>query len=383
MKNQVAIIGVGQTKYEIHKPHQILDEIIFEAAAKALADAGISRQDVDCITIAAQDQIDGRPISSMLEACPAGAYLKDEIKVTEEGSYAAILGCMRILSGIFDTTLVVSWSKCSETPVDKVGNYTADPFFSRPTGLNFITAEAIMITRYQKTYGLPQRSAAKITVKNRKNALKNELACYRKPIYEEEVLESKVISWPLRQLDVAPYCDGACALVLASEKKAKQLSSFPVWILGMGWSTETYYLGERELISLRSLEKAGRMAYDMAGITDPFKSLDVAEISDHSNYRELLAYEALGFCEKGRSARLIDEGNTEISGELPVNPSGGILSGNPFVAAGLVRLAEVTLQVRGDAGAQQVDKVKTGLAHGSYGFAGQGNSVFILGKDPS
>ncbi len=225
MKSQVAIIGIGQTKYETQKPHQILDEIIFEAASKALADAGLRRQDMDCITIAAGDQIDGRPISSMLEACPAGAYLKDEIKVTEEGSYAAILGCMRILSGIFDTTLVVSWGKCSETPVEKVTHYSAEPFFSRPMGLNYITAEAMMITRYQKTYGLPHRAAARITVKNRRNALNNELACYRKPIYEEEVLESRVISWPLRQLDVAPYCDGACALVLASEKKAKQLSS--------------------------------------------------------------------------------------------------------------------------------------------------------------
>jgi acetyl-CoA C-acetyltransferase len=379
VKNQVAIVGVGQTSYESRKPEQILDEMVFEVASKALADAGITREQVDSITIAAGDQIDGRPISSMLEACPAGAYLKDEIKVTEEGSYAAILGTLRILSGIFETALVVSWSKCSETPVTQVTNYSADPFFNRPFGLNYITAEAIMLSKYQKEYGLPERGAANVVVKNRKNALKNQLACYRKPVYEKEILESKVISWPLKQMDVAPLCDGACAIVLASARKAREMTKKPVWIKGMGWATETYYVGERDLVGMSSLEKAAKKAYSLAEISTPLESLDVAEINDISDYRELLAYEALGFCEKGKSETLIKEGITEIDGKLPVNPSGGNLAGNLFFAAGLVRLAEASLQVRGDAASHQVPGVALALAQGSYGFAGQGNSVFILG----
>jgi acetyl-CoA C-acetyltransferase len=380
VKDQIAIVGVGQTSYESQKPDQILDEIVFEAASKALADAGLTRIQVDSITIAAGDQIDGRPISSMLEACPAGAYLKDEIKVTEEGSYAAILAGLRILSSVFDTALVVSWSKCSETQVTQVTGYSADPFFSRQCCLNYITAEAIMLSKYQKEYSLPKRAAAKVVVKNRKNAVKNPLACYRKPVYEEEILESKVVSWPLREMDVAPLCDGACAMVLASAKKAREMTDKPVWIKGMGWATETYYLGERDLISMISLEKAAQKAYALAGISNPLESFDVAEINDTFSYRELMAYEALGFCEKGKSARLIEEGIIEMDGKLPVNPSGGGLSGNPFFAAGLVRLAEAALQVRGDAGSHQVHGATTALAQGSYGFAGQGNSVFILGK---
>jgi acetyl-CoA C-acetyltransferase len=380
MKNQVAIVGVGQTRYEKQKPDQILDEIVFDAASKALEDAGLTREEVDCITIAAGDQIDGRPISSMLEACPAGAYLKDEIKVTEEGSYAAILATMRILSGLFDTSLVVSWSKCSETPVTQITGYSADPFFHRPCGLNYITAEAIQLSKYQKEYGLPAHAAAKVVVKNRKNALKNPLACYRKPVYEEEILNSDVVSWPLRAMDVAPLCDGACAIVLASTKKAKEMTNNPVWIKGMGWATETYYLGERDLIGMTSLEKAAQKAYNLAGIANPLESLDVAEIDDTFSYSELMAYEALGLCERGKSGSLIEEGITEIDGQLPVNPSGGALSGNPFFAAGLVRLAEAALQVRGDAGDHQIDGVQMALAHGSYGFCGQGNSVIILGN---
>ena len=380
MKDQVAIIGLGQTSYDVQKPDQILDEIVFEAASKALTDAGMTRQEVDSITIAAGDQIDGRPISSMLEACPAGAYLKDEIKVTEEGSYAAILASLRILSGVFDTSLVVSWSKCSETSVTQVTGYSADPFFHRPCGLNYITAEAMLLSKYMKKYGLPKRAAAKVVVKNRKNALKNALACYRKPVYPEEVFESKVVSWPIRAMDVAPLCDGACAMVLASARKAKEMSNKPVWIRGMGWTTDTYYIGERDLTGIGSLERAAQKAYAIAGITSPLESLDLAEIDDTFSYGELMAYEALGFCERGASESFFEEGISEMEGKLPVNTSGGSLSGNPFFAAGLVRLAEAARQIRGDAGDHQVPGVRTALAHGSYGFCGQGNSVFILGS---
>jgi acetyl-CoA C-acetyltransferase len=274
----------------------------------------------------------------------------------------------------------VSWSKCSETFVTQVTGYSADPFFHRACSLNYITAEAIALSRYRSEYGLPAAAAAKVVAKNRENALRNPFACYRKPIYEEEVMESGFVSWPLRAMDVAPLCDGACALVLASAEKARELTDRPVWIKGMGWAAESYYLGERSLSCLTSLEKAARRAYAMAGITVPMDSLDVAEISDPFSYRELMSYEALGFCGKGRAHTLVEEGVTRVGGELPVNPSGGALSGNPSLAAGLVRLAEAALQVRGDAGGRQIPDVRLALASGSYGFCGQGNSVFILGN---
>ncbi|MDY6852793.1 MAG: thiolase family protein, partial [Thermodesulfobacteriota bacterium] len=162
-------------------------------------------------------------------------------------------------------------------------------------------------------------------------------------------------------------------------KKARELSDKPVWIKGMGWAAENYELGAREMTAMKSLREAAKKAYGLAGITKPLESLDVAEICDTFSYRELMSYEALGFCESGKSAALIEEGVTEMNGRLPVNPSGGALSGNPFKANGLVRLTEAALQVRGDAGDHQVDGARTALAHGSYGFSGQGNSVIIVG----
>jgi acetyl-CoA C-acetyltransferase len=168
-------------------------------------------------------------------------------------------------------------------------------------------------------------------------------------------------------------------MVLASAEKAKSITDKPVWILGMGWATDTYYMGERDLSFMDSLHIASTSAYSAANIKNPLDSIDVAEISDHSSYRELMAYEALGFCEKGRAAEMMEEGTTAFEGKLPVNASGGALSGSPFFAVGLIRLAEAAIQIRGDAGEHQIKGAKVALAQGSYGFCGQGNSVFILG----
>jgi acetyl-CoA C-acetyltransferase len=264
--------------------------------------------------------------------------------------------------------------------VTRVSNYGAEPFFHRPFGLNYITTTGFMVNAYRAKYGLPEMAAAKVVVKNRGNALNNPLACYQTPVSTEEVLSSRIVAWPVRAMDMAPLCDGACALVLASEERARGMVQPPVWIQGMGWATETYYLGERDLSRLTSLEVAARRAYAMAGVTNPLRELDVAEIHDIADYHELMAYEALGLCPWGQAARLMEEGVTEMGGRLPVNPSGGALSGSPFFATGLVRLAEAALQVRGDAGRRQVKGAKRALAHGSYGFCGQGNSVFILGE---
>ncbi len=118
----------------------------------------------------------------------------------------------------------------------------------------------------------------------------------------------------------------------------------------------------------------------MAGITNPKKEIDVAELTEPYAFQELLWYEGLGFCEPGEGGKLMDSGATQMNGDIPVNPSGGVLAMNPYVSRGLYRLAEVALQIKGQAGERQLDKeVKTGLAHGTHGFAGQFHAVAILG----
>jgi acetyl-CoA C-acetyltransferase len=119
----------------------------------------------------------------------------------------------------------------------------------------------------------------------------------------------------------------------------------------------------------------------MAGISDPRKDLDVVELSEPYAFQELLWYEGLGLCGRGEGARLLESGYTDFNGPLPVNPSGGVLSMNPYVSRGLYRVAEVALQIKGAAGERQLGKkVNTGLAHGTHGFAGQCHAVAILGN---
>lgn len=380
MDKKVAIVGIGQTKYEREKSES-LDEVIFEAASKALADAGISRDEVDNVVIAASDQLDGRPISSMTLACPAGAYLKDEIKVCDDGSLAVVLACLRLLSGVFHTSLVVSWCKCSEIPVAKVTNLSLEPFFHRDLGLNHINTLSLQVNSYLNKYPLAEDTVAKIVVKNRANALNNPYAHLQGKVTLEGVRRSPIICPPLRQLHLPPESDGACALVLTTMETARLITQKPVWIRGLGWAMDSYYLGERELYQLSSVVKAAKQAYERAGISEPMEEIDVAEINELSAYHEIMAYEALGFCQPGDGYKLVEEGVTERAGKIPVNPSGGALAANPLFATGLVRIAEAALQVRGDAGERQVEGVRTALAMSCYGLCAQGSSVFILSKE--
>jgi acetyl-CoA C-acetyltransferase len=380
MAGKIGILGMGMSKIDGAKKGTKLDDLVFEVASKALNDASLTRMDMDGVVIAACDELDGRSISSMLEAAPAGAYLKDEIKVTDDGSYGVIMAAMRTLSGLFDLTLVVSWCKMSESPVSDVMRMRWDPFYHREFGMNHITTAGLMAGSYLNKYPISEDIPARVVVKNRKNGARNESAHLQTPVTLKEVKSSPIVSWPLKALDCAPESDGACALVLASERKVKELGKTAVWLTGFGWAADSYYLGERDLCDSRSLRLAADKAYKMAKIHNPLKEIDVAEISDFTSYHELIAYEGLGLCGPGKAADLIERGETETEGELPVNPSGGLLSSNPFMAAGLVRVAEAYLQLSGRAGNHQIPDVQKALAQASTGFCAQGNAVFVLSK---
>jgi acetyl-CoA C-acetyltransferase len=169
-------------------------------------------------------------------------------------------------------------------------------------------------------------------------------------------------------------------VVLASEEVAKEICPNPVWIKGIGNACDNY-LRDRDLTRLNSLEIAARRAYRMAGIEEPFREVDVAEISERFAHQELMAYEALGFCREGKGRVLIEEGMTEVYGDIPVNPSGGALAGDPICATGMIRLIEAAKQIRGEA-ENQVEDCRTALAHAQWGLLAQKNLVFILGDEP-
>ncbi len=378
---KVAIVGVAQTKYESNKIDQTYMELTFEVVKKLHNQLGITNDDVGSVITGSNDFTDGRTIANMAVQDGVGSVRKSESRVSGDGAFAYVYAAMRVLSQEYDTVLVVSHSKCSEGDQCLINNSIFDPFYQRHLGLDQISSAGLMANMYMSKYGITEEQAAKVVVKNRKNAFNNPYAHIQKEITVDDVLKSPMLAYPLKELDLPPYSDGAVAMLLANEETAKKLTDTPVWLRGYANCTDAYYLGNRNMTDLIALELAAKEAYKMAGISDPIKDIDVAEVSENFSAHELMIYEALGFCGKGEGGKFIDSGETQMGGKIPVNPSGGVLSSNVAMANGLIRVAEVAEQLTGKAGKRQIPDAKTGLAYGMNGICSQGNCVLIFGGD--
>jgi acetyl-CoA C-acetyltransferase len=378
---KVAIIGVGQTKYEPHKP-QTFAELVFEATSKALEDAGITRDEVDNVVSVSSDFWDGRTISSMAISDASGAYGRDITTVEGDGTFGALYGMMRILSGSFGVTVVCSHHKGTESNMNGITNCSFDPLVERKLGLDAVSSAALQARRYMSKYGLSEEQFALVSVKNHANGTRNPLAMLPMEISVEDVMNSPRLADPLKVLDCSPVTDGACTIILAAEREAKKLSNNRkrVWMNGVGHCADAFRLGDRDLADTRALKAAAKRAYSMAGITDPRYQIDVAEVYDAFSYMEPLWLEGLGICDDGKGCEYEERGYFELGGRLPVNPSGGRLSSHPVQVAGLAAMAECVLQLRGEAGDRQVDGARTALVQGINGMCGQSHCVWILGR---
>jgi len=382
MAERVAIVAVAQTRYHPNRADVNEGELAYEAIEPVLQETGLPFADdgtgIGSSVTCSQDMWDGKTVSSMNVMSYVGAHLGTEDKVANDSINAVYCAFAQMLSGHFDVVLVVSHCKESQADRSIIENTAFDPIFLRVLGLDFLTAAALQARRYMHKYGVAAEQFAKIAVKNRGNAKNNHFAQEPLDITVEDVLRSKMLVDPIRLLDTKPTSDGACAMILAREDRARKLTSKPIWILGMSNCYEGHYLGDRDLAGCDALVSAARRAYAMAGITAPLKEIDLAEISEEYSYQELLWMEGLGFCGRGEAGKLVDAGVTQMGGQLPVNPSGGMLSGNPTVVAGMARVAEAVLQLRGEAGDRQVPGASVALAHGVTGMCGQHQCVMIL-----
>jgi len=374
---KVAIIGVGQTRYERNNPCSH-DEMAFEVTNKALEDAGLTIADIDNSVTCTNDFWDGRTISCMTITDATGSSRVPTTNVEGDGTYGVLMGMTRILSGLHDITLVVAQSKGSIGEPNLITNAIFDPVYDRILGLDAVNSAALQAKRYMTKYGITEGQCARVSVKNHKNAKKNPYAQLPLDITVEDVLSSRPLADPIKLLDASPVSDGACAVILARESDAKRICRKPVWIKGVGHCSDMYHLGDRDLSDVSVLQTAVKKAYDMAGIKDPKREIHVAEVYEAFSYMELMWMEGLGFCERGRAGKLMDSGFTQMEGPLPVNPSGGVLSAHPVLAAGLARIVEGVLQVRGEAEDRQVQGASVALAHGIEGACGQGHCVYVL-----
>ena len=374
---KVGIIGVGQTTFERRK-EDTFDELVFEAVTKALADAGGEIGDIDNIVTVSNDFWDGRDVSSMAIQDAAGSWDKDISCVEGDGTFGVLYGMMRALSGIYETSLVVSHMKGSEGVMNLITNAMFDPIYQRSLGIDATSSAALQARVYMEKVKASQEDFALASVKNHKNAMNNPHAQLPMDITVDDVMKSKMLADPLKLLDCSPISDGAAAVVIATEKGAKRFKKSPVWITGAGHISDSYILGYRDLANPRALSAAAQKAYKMAGVKDPMKDLNVVELYDAYSYMEPLWYEGLGLAKAAEGVELLKSGATGMDGDLPVNPSGGVISAHPVMVAGMARVVEGVLQLRGEAEKRQVKGAKTALAHGINGVCGQSHCVFVL-----
>jgi acetyl-CoA C-acetyltransferase len=374
-------VGIGYTSYRPLTPEVSYKEMMYEAAVKAYEDAGIDpRRDVDSFVTVAEDFVEGTSIFDEYVPDQIGGLLKPNVTIPGEGIHGLATAYMQIASGIADMVVVEAHSKASNVlTLPYIVAYAMDPVLNRPLGANPVFIAGMEMKRYLWATGATREQCAQVVVKNKRNALYNPAAAFGASVEPGAALNSEMVSFPLCKQDISAHADGSIVLVLAAEDVAGRLPNEPIWIRGIGWCNDAPSLESRAWGRAIYAEKAGSMAYKMAGIRNPMEEIDFAEIDDAYSYKELQHLEALGFCQFGEGGIITADGVTEPDGYLPVNVSGGSLGcGHLLDASGLRAVSEVVLQLRGEAGAHQLPDVETGLAFGWRGVPSTSGAAVVL-----
>lgn len=361
----VAVVGAFATPAVEAQRDLSVQDLAFEGVRGVLADAGIDRADVDDVVICAHDLVDGRGIADMASAGAAGAYMKGETRTPNDGVFALAIGCAAVLGALADVVLVIGWAKSSEGFDDGVTATEFEPFVQRPVGLTSARALGLQATTLLQRDGDRARAAATAAVvRDRAHGATNPAAHLQHAVEAEAVESSDIVAWPLRELDLPPRSDGACGLVLMSAKRAAAAATRPVWITGLGWSSDGSDVGGRPLDRSPSLERAAQASdVDVRGSS-------FVEYAAHSSFQHIIVVEALGLCGSGDGASYLA---ADGEGTPVLNPSGGLASSNLQGAAGLTATVAAVERLR-----RADQESMTGVVHGTSGVCGQSNAVACL-----
>jgi acetyl-CoA C-acetyltransferase len=379
----VAIIGAGQTVHRSRRLDVSAPELIDEAVQAALLDARLEPDGIDAVVVGNMEHFEGIHLSDLWAVEGTGGAGKPQLKIATGGTTGSSLAQAAyylVASGFFRTVMAVGWERLSDSEGETTtGIVTAfDPIYERPTLAGAVSGLAVMACQYQARHGTRSEDAALVVVQARENAARNPHAHLRQPVTVAEVLASPVLSTPIRHLDMCPTSDGACAVVFTSRPGDGRVA----WVRGVSSRHNHTYIGdvtEGAVSYLHTLRLAAEDAYRQAGVRDPRPEFDVVEMYEPCTWAAFEWAEALGLCGPGEAARMWAEGATRLHGDLPVNPSGGVLCANPIGATGLIRVAEASMQVRGTAGERQVEDARLAL---TTGFGGSfWSEVMVLGAE--
>ncbi len=386
MGRAVAVIGTSQTKHGRREDISYPD-LVREAVKKVFEDAGITPNDVDGVVYGS--------MPSMMEGVAYNHfYFADALRVVGKpllrtetcgstGQSVAHTAIHWVASGMADVVLAIASEKENEGDAQATMMTILEPFLQVVVGgapLAFSLQSREWMGYYHIDDAKAREAASIVSVDSHDGGLNNPLAHIRVKLSKEDVTNAPIITYPVRLYDVCPVSDGACAVIFASEEKAKKICKKPAWVKGLGFRGEEYFMGDSNKAVWQSTIEASKEAYKEAGITNPLKELDVAEVYNPFSYQELMFLECLGICPPGESPDYVIKGTFSPGGELPCDPSGGVLCTNPIGAAGLIRVAEAALQVTGKAGEHQVEGAKLALSH-AMGGAMQFNGITILGSE--
>lgn len=380
----IAIVGTGQTVHARRRTDVSQAGLAREAVTEALADAGLTMDDIDSVVVASGPAMFGavnQPEKWLVDAL--GARYKPLVRVTSGGGtgLAGALAAMnQIKGGSARRVLVVAYDKLSEGQLQASISTLYDPFWGREFAVGIMGFSAAYWHARIKRLGHTEEAAAMVGVKNRHHAMVNPKAHVKKEITVEDVMASRPLCWPIKVLDVPPISDGACAVILAADEDALSITDNPAWIHGMAYYSEADNAADRQMVQSEPLQIAATKVYKEAGITNPFRQFDVAEVQEPYTCFELSYYEGLGLCPEGGAAELVASGETAMGGSLPVNPSGGCMGANPIGATALIRLAEAAMQVTGKAGAHQVPGASKALVQAGGGWANL-RGVAVVGSE--
>jgi acetyl-CoA C-acetyltransferase len=365
---RVAVIGVGTTKFGKHD--RTSGELFAEAAGDAIRDADVAPSAIQALYYGnvtggeGEKQLHMGPLAATLLGIPTVPTTRFENACAT--SHAAFRhAVMEIAAGISDVVMVGGAERVLNIPTDAATEYFAycsDASWEQTVGLTFPGVFALVARAHMDKYGTTEEQMAHVAVKNHRHGALNPKAQFRKEITVDMVLNSAYVADPLKLLDCCPFTDGGAAVVLAAEEVARQRPR-AVWVLASQAASDTMFIHEkRDLSRVMATERAAAAAYRQAGKNPA--DVDVVELHDCFTIAEIVATEGLGFFEPGSGGTAAEKGWTSLGGKIPVNPSGGLKAkGHPIGATGAAQIAEITTQLRGEAGARQVAGARTGLTH--------------------
>ena len=366
--------GTGMTKFGIHA--ETTHELCYEAIMEALEDADMPLSEIDEIIISKGDSRNDGERQKLFPGMLSSMLQDQNIPIIRvmaacSGGGAAIWDAVNSKAG---NILVVGVDKLSNGPTSSMTDnlmMASERIYEQTEGLNFPAQNALIAQQYMLKYNVSKDDLALVALKNHENAFLNPKArFYGKKVTLDMIKKSPVVASPLRLFDCSISVDGAAAAIISTEKS-------DIEIIGSSLCTDRLSAFEsRDMTSWAATRLTAESAYQQAGITQ--KDIDFVELHDAFTSVELMAYEDLGFAEKGEGKKLIKKGITKMNGKLPVNPSGGLKAkGHPVSATGVSQIYEIVMQMRKQAEKRQLDNTRIGLAH-NVGGVGSTVTVHIM-----